>query len=160
MPATKLLPTGFLGTRADVLMDVTIVLFTVLPLAMLGAFWLVRRGRPRAHRNMQLGMLALVIPALILLEVDIRLSGGSVAFVSQGSLSPAFMRWFLLFHIAIAVATFVSWLRLAIISFRRFGVSLPGPFGARHRRWGKVTFWGVCMTSGTGCALYVLLFMS
>ncbi len=32
----------------------------------------------------------------------------------------------------------------------------PGPFGRRHRLWGKLAFVGLCLSSVTGTAMYVM----
>ena len=59
-------------------------------------------------------------------------------------------------HPAVAVPTFVAWCRLAALSWRRFAHTLPGPFGRRHRLWGKLAFVGLCLSSATGTAMYVM----
>ena len=48
--------TGFLGTRADVFMDLAIAFFVAAPFLMTYAIRLAARGRYRAHRNLQAGL--------------------------------------------------------------------------------------------------------
>ncbi len=155
-----MLPSGFFGTRADILMDVAIILFVALPFVMSAAIRLVRRGEHIKHRNLQAVTLALIATSLLLFEADIRLSGGTQALLAQSGLAPNVAGGFLLFHVLIAVGTFVSWLSLARLSWKRFHASLPGGFTAQHTIWGKLTFVGVCLTSATGCGVYFILFAS
>ena len=61
-------------------------------------------------------------------------------------------------HLAVAIPTFVIWCSLAVLSWRRFSRTLPGPFGRTHRRWGKLAFVGLCLSSATGTGLYVMGF--
>ncbi len=74
--------------------------------------------------------------------------------------SAAFVRGFLLFHIAVAVATFGAWGTIAWLSWKKFRGSLPGRFTRRHVFRGKAAFVGLCLTSTTGAALYAMLFIA
>jgi uncharacterized membrane protein YozB (DUF420 family) len=152
------MPRGIFGTRADAFMDVTIVLLTVLPFAMLFAFRLARRRRVATHRSLQIGLLLAVLTALVLFELDIRMSGGTTAFVAQSRFGALVMP-LLRFHIAIATVTFLSWLSLILASIKRYERVLPGAFSARHRAWGKLTFVGVCLLSSSGAALYACVYL-
>jgi putative membrane protein len=153
------MPRGFFGTRADLFMDVTIVLLTALPFVMLAAFRLARHRRLTAHRTLQIALLATVLVVLVLFELDIRLSGGTQAFVAQSRLGPIALP-LLRIHVAIATITFLSWLALILASLKRFRRVLPGPFTPRHRMWGKLTFVGVCLLSSTGAALYACVYLA
>lgn len=152
------LPDGFLGTRADVLMDVAIIVFTALPFVLIFGIRYARHRHFMKHRRFQTAAALLVLLLLVLFELDIRLCGGSQAFISKSSFSAGFVRTFLICHVAIALLTGASWLALIVRSRARFLGSLPGTFSARHRWWGWLTFVGVCLLSSSGFALYMLLF--
>ena len=154
-----MLPRGFLGTRADILMDVAIILFTVLPLILGVGILLARNRSYRRHRNLQTATLVIVFLMIILFETNIRLAGGTSAFLAESSVDPRFLRSFLRFHIAVATLTALSWTVLVVRSWRKFGGVLPGAFSRTHRVWGWFTFGGVFILSSTGCALYVFLFV-
>lgn len=150
---------SFLGTRADAVVDAVLVLFIALPALLLMAFRLAARGGYRAHRNLQFGLLVTVCLAILLLELDIRFSDlmeGARTSSLHGSrlLASTFA-----IHVTVAVATFVSWLLLAVTSWRRFSERLPGSFSTRHRLWGRTVFAGVCLTSLTGALLYSFVFV-
>jgi putative membrane protein len=153
------MPPGFIGTRADVFMDVVIVLLTLLPLLMLLAFRLARAGRVALHRNMQIATLFLVLLVVLLFELDVRLSGGKAAFLAQNPARASTVATILRIHIGIATITFLAWLALAALSWSRFGRSLPGAFSQLHKRLGKLTFVGVCLLSSTGALIYALVFV-
>lgn len=155
-------PPGFFGTRADVLMDLVLVVFIVLPGLMHWAVRLVRKGRHRSHRNFQVVSVVAILAAVVLFEVDVRVSGGSATLLGPSPLwQSGFLKPFLIVHVLIAVTTFLAWLILDIRSWRRFGggsFELPGGFSPTHRRWGKSIVVGVWLTSLTGIGLYVMGF--
>ncbi len=154
------MPHGFLGTRADLFMDVVIVFLTLLPILMLAAFRAARTGRLAVHRNLQAGTLALVLLVVVLFELDVRLSGGKAAFLAQNPGRADLVAPILRFHVAVATLTFVAWLALAVASWSRFRATLPGAFSRLHRRLGKAAFVGACVVSTTGALVYVLLFVA
>ncbi len=155
-----MLPKGFLGTRADFCMDISIILFAALPFFILIALQLARRRRFVGHRNMQVATLILVLIALGIFEMDIRLAGGINAFLAHSSIPINLTRRFLDFHIMIAAVTALAWIGLVLISWPRFSKSLPGPFAPRHIWWGKATFVCICLTSGTGVVVYLMTFVA
>ncbi|MDH5680476.1 MAG: DUF420 domain-containing protein [Spirochaetota bacterium] len=154
-------PEGFLGTRADLLMDIIIVIIVIPPILMWYSFRFVPRNKLKIHKNLNLANLAIVLVVVVLFELDVRSSGGSGAFVK---LSPyagrGFLEVLLYFHIAVASITFISWLVLGLLSWKRFATALPGSFSGSHRRWGQGTFLGLLVTAITGVALYVLVFVA
>ncbi len=150
--------TGFLGTRADALVDVSLVFFVAAPFLMTFALRLAARRRFRAHRNLQVGVLLAGIVAILLLEGSIRFGHAAEAFAAGSLHGTPLLRWSLAVHLALAVPTFASWCVLAVLSWRRFSRSLPGRFSRRHRRWGRLTFVGLWLTCATGVAMYVMSF--
>ncbi len=151
------MPTGFLGTRADAFIDTGIVLLVVAPFLMAYALRLAARHRHRAHRNLQAGILGVAIVAVLMLETSIRFGSAGEAYRASSLYGPAMVGLFAV-HLAVAVPTFVVWCGLAALSWRRFTHTLPGPFGRRHRLWGKLAFVGLCLSSATGTAMYVMGF--
>jgi putative membrane protein len=157
---SDVMPHGFLGTRADLFMDVVIVFLTLLPVLMLTAFRAARTGRLSMHRNMQAGTLAVVLVVVVLFELDIRLTGGKAAFLAQNPTRADLVAPILRFHVAIATLTFLAWLSLAVASWSRFRATLPGAFSHMHRRLGKAAFVGACLVSATGALVHALLFVA
>ena len=62
--------TGFLGTRTDVFMDLAIAFFVAAPVLITYVIRLAARGRYRAHRNLQAGLVVAGTVAVLLLEAE------------------------------------------------------------------------------------------
>src|SRR5262245_34335987 len=144
---------GFLGTRASVWIDATLVVFIAMPFAMAIAIVLARRGQHRTHRAMQVALLASMTTAVLVLEISLRLSGGALAGRPHWSLIALFVA-----HVVVAVATFIAWAALVVRSWRRFGRTLPGPFFRPHRRWGYSILAGLIFVAASGTALYAWVY--
>ena len=154
------IPAGFFGSRADLLTDLALSIFILLPVVMPIGFRLARNGRLRLHRTIQLAFLATMTIAVVALEVDIRLQGGSGALAGRAVAIPkAAVRALLLVHLIIAVTTWVTWVALAVRSWRRFDSTLPGDFSRTHRTWGRRVWLGVSATAATGTLLYIAAFV-
>ena len=63
---------GFLGTRADLLIDAVLMFFIAAPFVMYYVVSLPRRGAHQMHRNLQVGLLLLMALAVLFLELSIR----------------------------------------------------------------------------------------
>ena len=150
--------TGFLGTRADVLIDLALVVFIAAPFLMTYALRLAARRRYRQHRNLQVSLIAGAIVAVVLLEASIRYGPAAAAFQQSAYYGTSLVRGLFLVHLAVAIPCFVTWCTLVVMSWRRFRGILPGSFSATHRWWGWVTYVGLWLTCITGVALYVLSF--
>ena len=153
MPAT-----GFLGTRADVFVDVAMVFFAAAPFLMGWALRLAAQRRYRAHRKLQVVVLLGGVVAVLLLEGSIRFGQAVEAFAVSAYYGTAAMAGLFAVHLVVAVPTFVAWCALAVLSWRRFPRVLPGSFTPRHRLWGRLTFAGLWLTCLTGVGLYVMSF--
>lgn len=154
------MPAGFLGSRADLLTDLSLLTFILLPLIMPLGFRLAQQGRHLAHRNAQITFLLVMTAAVLALEIDIRLRGGSGALAGQAVAIPRLAaRLLLAVHLLIAVSTWIGWIVFAVRSARRFRSSLPGDFSPAHRRWGRRIWIGVALTAATGTLLYISTFV-
>ncbi len=149
---------GFLGTRADALIDFALVVFIAAPFVMTYALRLAARQDFREHRNLQAGLIAVAIVAILLLELSIRYGAGAAAFEQSAYYGTPLMEGLFLLHLAVAIPTFVGWCTLVGMSWRRFPRILPGNFSLAHRRWGRLTYAGLWITCLTGVVLYVLSF--
>ena len=100
---------GFLGTRADLLLDSVLLVFVAVPIGVLYAIRLAANGRYLTHRKLQLGLLMVMLAAVVVLELHIRF-GGVTAAIRQSSLDgTAVLVATFLVHLAIAVPSLVSW---------------------------------------------------
>ncbi|MBV1858573.1 MAG: DUF420 domain-containing protein [Nannocystaceae bacterium] len=155
---------GFLGTQASLLVDVSLSVFVLMPVALLGAIRWARMGEHRRHRTAQLSLFALMSIAVILLELDIRMEGGTDAVAGRAIEVPGdAVRALLLSHIAVAVVTWLGWGALLVTSWRRFGRAdhprpLPGSFSTAHRRTGRAVWVGNVFNAVSGTILYIVAF--
>lgn len=155
-----MLPRGFLGTRADVLMDVVIVsLVVILPL--MAFSWLKARGRAwDAHKKIQVWLASGLGVAVLLFELDLRLSGGIRTLMAPSRYSGTVTLDSVLYiHLLFSLSTAVLWVVLIVLSLRRFpSPPKPAPFSKAHRRLGMIGMVDMALTGVTGVALYVLGF--
>lgn len=150
---------GLFGTRADFIIDSILIFFIAAPFIMYFSLRLAKSGKHRTHRKIQVGLLLAMLIAVLILELSIRF--GSVTDAVAAS---AFADTWILFvifsvHLSVAVPTLLSWITLTIFSWSRFLQILPGGFSFRHILWGRLTFFGLCLTSATGFGLYVMEFV-
>ena len=155
-----MLPQGFLGTRADVLMDLVIVsLAAILPI--LAWSWTkARRGAWDVHKRTQLilgGTLAVVV---ILFETDLRMAGGIFELTkTSANAGTVLLNASIWIHMALSISTSIIWLALTITSVRKFAKPpRPGPFPS-HRLWGRIGMIAMALTGITGIELYVVGFV-
>ncbi|MEM9073356.1 MAG: DUF420 domain-containing protein [Myxococcota bacterium] len=152
---------GLFGTRASLVVDVSLSVFVLMPLLLFVAIRRARNRDHRGHQRMQIALFVTMTVAVVLLEVDIRLAGGTSAIAGRAiSLSSDVIRVVLLAHIGVAVATWLGWLSLLVVSRRRFESVLPGVFSRRHRRLGLAVWAGNIVNAVSGTLLYVVTFVS
>ena len=149
---------GFLGTRADALIDLTLVFFVAAPFLMSYALRLATRGRHRAHRNIQAGLVVAGVVAVLLLEGSIRFGGAMAAYAQSAYYGTPLLIGLFYLHLAIAIPSFLAWGVLAGVSWRRFSRVLPGRFSRTHRRWGRAAYVGIWLTCVTGVVQYVMCY--
>jgi len=147
--------------RAGVIVHLTYAATLLAPIATLASVRLARARRYASHRTLQLGLLAVCFLTVIAFEVQVRLAGGSGAFVAAAApaLRPA-ARVLLRIHVSFAVATYLVWAALAVASVRRFRGTLPGPFSRRHKRLGWAVLGGLGFTAASATGMYWLVFVA
>lgn len=154
-----MIPNGYLGTRADVIIDTVVVLFALWPFIVFGIIRLASKGHFQAHRNLQIFIFLLAFILVLALEIDLRFSDLLVEIKQTSMYSSTFAKTIFGIHLFIALFTFVSWLTLLIRSARRFKKTLPGNFSRQHRLWGIIVLVGLVLTSITGIAMYAVVFV-
>ena len=146
---------GFLGTRADLIIDLIMVITGFLPLLLLYSFYLASKGRYTLHKNLQLFLLLLSSIAVIALELDIRLGGvENIATQSSYYNSPTLKTVFV-FHLIVAISSFFLWSWMA---FKFSLLSVAKIKRTNHKLWGKILFTLLILTLVSGWAIYVMFF--
>ncbi len=159
---TAMLPPGFLGTRADILMDLVVCsLVVVLPMMWLARVW-ARGERYTHHRNLMVSLGSTLAVVVLLFEIDIRMAGGFSELAKHSSYAGTWLMDVSLYvHLVLAITTAVLWGWLLITSWRRFpNPPQPGEFSKTHRKWGPIAMWAMVLTGFTGIELYVISFLA
>jgi putative membrane protein len=160
---------GFLGTRASFGMDVVLVgLLALLPV-LAWSISLVRRGRYAAHKRLQLFIVAALLVAIVVFEVDIRLisdwrlraAGGAAWGRPPNAWWPTGVLVALGIHLVFAVSTLILWAWVVWEALRRFPTPpTPGSHGPRHRVMARLAATDLVLTAITGTVFYWLAFVA
>lgn len=153
---------GFLGTRASLGMDVVLVgLFATFPL-LAWSVHLVRHRRDYAgHKRLQLAIVAALLAAIVVFEVDIRLLSDWKVRAAPSPFWPRGVLVALGVHLVFAVSTLVLWAWVVLEAWRRFPVPpQPGAHSARHRRMARLAAADLVLTAVTGTVFYWLAFVA
>jgi uncharacterized membrane protein YozB (DUF420 family) len=156
-----MLPPGFLGTRADVLMDLVVVSFAIILPALYVSWKKARGGAFVAHKRIQVTLFSVLVVVVSLFEVDLRMAGGIFEMTRESIFAGTpLLNGSIWFHTTLSILTSLAWIGLVIVSVRRFpSPPRPSAFSAAHRRWGRLAMIGMGLTGITGIELYVLGFM-
>ncbi len=150
-------PKGFLGTRADLLMDIVILaLVAVVPIVVYN--WrLARQRRYAQHKSLQITLALLLGAVVALFEYNLRLQGGIFAATAASSYAgTATLNFWIWFHTFFAITTIFIWAGLIVLSIRRFPKPpAPGPFSTTHRLWGRLGMTWMLVTGVTAIPLYI-----
>lgn len=155
-----MLPQGFLGTRADLLMDLVIISLVLIVPALAVARSLARGGKYNAHKGLMLTLASALGVAVLLFEIDLRMSGGIFALTAGSAYAGSgFLNGSIYLHTALSVSTSVLWITLIGLSLWRFPKPpVPGDFSRVHRLLGRAAMLGMLLTAITGVELYIFGF--
>lgn len=155
-----MLPRGFLGTRADLLMDVVFISTLATPFILAAGVRFAAAKNFRRHRAVQTTLLCVLLVAVAFFEVDVRLSGGSGSLMKGSSYAgTGWLRGVTLAHVLANVVTFIAWLVLVVKAWRRFEGGLPGPYAPTHKRLARFVFGGTVFGALSAVVMYVLGFV-
>ncbi|WP_428737551.1 DUF420 domain-containing protein [Sulfurimonas sp.] len=151
---------GFLGTRAPLFMDVVTLIVAFLPLLIYTGIMFAKKGAYKLHAFAQNLIYVVSVIVVLYFEYGVRVGGGFDTFVSDAEVSYTYALFVLVFHIAIALSTFVYWtltLFKANIWFKHDAI--PGKMSDNHKLMAIKSFVGIIFTSATGIWVYISLFM-
>jgi len=156
-------PPGFLGTRADVLMDTVMLSFIVILPVLIWSWRLARHKQQyRLHRNVQLALAVTLVIVVGVFEYDLSRSGGIFELTKDSAYDGTMvLNTAIYVHTLFAVAASLIWLVLIVFSLWRFGTHPePGDFSRTHRAWGKAGMITMMLAGLTSPPLYYLGFMT
>ena len=127
---------GFLGTRADVLVDIVTLSFAIIVPVITWSWLLVsRHSKYTAHRNVQIGLAVALAIVVGLFEYDLAVSGGVYEITKGGRYEGTRVLDFWIWtHMGFAVLASLTWILLILISLICFpNPPQPTAFGRIHR---------------------------
>jgi len=156
-------PPGFLGTRADVLIDiVTLSFIVILPLLILS--WSLARNKKDygSHKKIQLTLGISLGIVVAIFEYDLSMSGGIFELTKGGIYEgTALLNWTIYIHTIFSVTTSFIWVGLIITSLIKFdSPPAPNSFSKTHRFWGKTGMFTMFMAGITSPPLYYFGFVA
>ena len=153
---------GFLGTRASLMLDLVVLAMVVVVPVLGWSVYLVRVKRNYLwHRRIQTTLGVTLAVAVAAFEVEMRWHG----WVHLAQPSPYYQSglvgWILALHLLVAVATTVLWVLVLVRAWRHFpNPPAPGTHSRWHRRWAWAATWGMVLTAVTGWVFYYVAFVA
>ena len=151
---------GFLGTRASLGMDVVVIgLFALLPVLALSIV-MVKQGRYRLHKGLQVFIMTALLAAIIVFEIDIRMISDWRVRAAPSSYWPVGVGVALGIHLIFAISSLGLLLWVFVEALLRFPVPpVPGSHSPRHRRIAQLAAADLLATAITGGIFYCLAFV-
>lgn len=138
-----------------------LALSVAAPFIALYAVSLIKKNDCKAHLKIQRRLFWTCILGVVVLELQIRISGGSGSLVSSGTYTSApFFKPILIAHIIGAVLTYMIWALQILVASKKPKMAgvLPGSFSIVHKRLGYVTIAGLFYTATTALMVCTLAF--
>ena len=153
---------GFLGTRASFGMDVVLVgLLATLPILAWSIYLVARRRDYAGHRKLQLLIVAALVAAIVVFELDVRLISNWKLRAAPSPFWPAGVLTALGIHLVFAVSTPVLWTWVVWEAWRRFpSPPQPNSHSPRHRLMARLAAGDLVLTAITGTVFYWLAFVA
>ena len=156
-------PPGFLGTRADMLMDVVVLSFIVILPILIWSWRLARHTKQFSqHRRIQLALALTLLVVVGVFEYDLSKSGGIFELTKSSPYAGSvLLNTTIYVHTLFAVVASLIWLVLIAFSLWKFGANPePGKFSRTHRAWGKAGMITMILAGLTSPPLYYLGFVA
>lgn len=138
-----------------------LILSILAPFIALYAVSLIKAKKYNEHVRIQKRLFWACILGVLILELQVRVSGGSGSLVQDSAyLQSPFFKGILIAHIIGAVLTYIVWAVMLFISNRKYKKSktLPGIFSKTHRKLGYATIAGLFYTGITACIVCLFAF--
>ena len=145
---------GFLGTRADFIVDTVMITSALLPFLLLIAIFFARNEKYDLHKWSQITLFTIVNLLVITLEIDIRFGSINKVIEQSKYFGSETLTIVFFIHLLFAISSTLLWLWLIIVSVRRYPVHFRFP----HKRYGIITYIDILLTVITGWMLYAMVF--
>ncbi len=145
---------GFLGTRADTIVDTVMITSALLPVLLFIIIRFAHKERYDLHKWSQILLFTVVNLLVIALEVDIRFGGMDQVIEQSKYFGTDTLAIVFIVHLLFAVSSTLLWFWLIIVSVRRYPVHFRFP----HKKYGILVYIDILLTVITGWILYAMVF--
>ncbi len=151
-------PPSPFGTRSDLLIDLVVLSLVVVVPVMAISYGKARQKAWLFHRNLMVGLSAVLAVAVTLFELDLKAHGGIFEMTRESRYAGTdFLYASIYVHTFFSISTAMVWLSLILLSLRRFSSPpRPNEFSKMHRLWGRIAMIDMLLTGITGVELYVV----
>jgi uncharacterized membrane protein YozB (DUF420 family) len=161
---------GFLGNDSSFMLDVVVcALLLIVPTLLYSLFLVKVKKNYLLHRNLQLGLGAVLFIAVSAFEIDMQLVHHGWENVVNKPGQPVhldaekleFARTLLWVHLIFAVTTPVFWATTIFLAMKRFpSPPVPNEHSGLHRKLGWISAVDITLTSVTGLIFYYFAFIA
>jgi hypothetical protein len=147
---------GFFGTRANLIVDITILTFILLPFLMASTIYLAKIGKFDIHKRIQIVVFSFFISLCIILFSELQI--GQLSNIVKQNPYNETLQYNLIFLVSIFLLSHQTllWLWLIVKSYKRY----PIHFRFNHKKWGIRLFLNTLFTAIFGSLLYWMIFIS
>jgi uncharacterized membrane protein YozB (DUF420 family) len=137
------------------------LLSIIAPFIALYAVSIAKKKKYIQHLKVQKKLFVVCVIGVIILEVQIKLSGGSGSLVEMSPyLSTTFFKVVLISHIIGSILTYIIWGILLFKSNKKHKKELlPGGFSKSHKKMGYITIIGLFYISITSLIILIMMFL-
>ena len=159
---------GFLGYDASLMLDVVVTTLVLIVPALAFSVMAAKRRRYDLHRNLQVGLAAVLLVAVAAFEIDLQVvHDGWINVANKNPDEPRLVgpplelaRTALRVHLVFAVSTPVLWAATLALAFRRYpNPPRPGSHSRRHKTLGWLSVIDLVLTTATGLTFYYVAFV-
>lgn len=138
-----------------------LILSILAPFVSLYAVSLIKRKNYKCHIRIQKFLFWICVLGVVVLEIQIRVSGGSGSLIADGKyIKTDFFKGILIAHIIGAILTYIIWGVTIFVSNTKWKKrrTLPGKFSITHRRMGYISIGGLFYTAITALMVCMMAF--
>lgn len=138
-----------------------LILSILAPFAALYAVSRIKKKDYKSHIKIQKLLFWICVLGVVILEVQIRVSGGSGSLVANSDYTDtSLFKWILIAHIIGAILTYIIWGITIFVSNTKWKKrkTLPGKFSITHRKLGYVSIGGLFYTAITALMVCMMAF--
>lgn len=157
----QFMESGFLETRATLLVDIVVVYLVLLPVLVGLSIFAAIRQYLKLHQVSQFLFFFLAFVASALLGYTLHFIESVDLLITKSSIGSFEITALMVVHSIIAVTMLIYWmfaLSYAVSDYKRR--ALPGVYSESHAKTGRRVFLTIILTSVTTAALYWVLFVA